>query len=56
MSDYEQWKQWFDKWSVPYREETWNPNQKELIVDGSWSVASVVFDLDNKFICMTSYE
>lgn len=56
MSDYEQWKQWLDKWNVEYEEKTWNPNEKELIVGGSYCLASVVFDLDNKFICMTAYE
>ena len=56
MSDYEQWKQWLDKWNVSYREETWRRDRKELIVDGSWAVASVVFNLDDKFICMTAYE
>ena len=55
-SDYEQWKEWLDKWNVKYEEQTWTPNQKELIVSGHWCVASVVFDMDNNFICMTAYE
>lgn len=55
-TDYEQWKDWLDKWDVPYKEETWNPDMKELIVNGSWSQASVQFDLSDNFIRMTSYE
>ena len=56
ISDYEQWKQWLDKWNVSYREERWTQNTKELIVDSNWAVASIVFDLDDKFICMAAYE
>ena len=55
-NDYEQWKQWLDKWNVSYREETYTQNTKELIIDGHWAAASVVFDLNNNFICMTAYE
>jgi hypothetical protein len=55
-TDYEQWKDWLDKWNVKYEEKTWNPNEKELVVDGSYCVASVAFDLNNNFICMTAYE
>lgn len=55
-SDYEQWKEWLDKWSVKYEEQTWNPNQKELIISGHWCVASIAFNMDNNFICMTAYE
>lgn len=55
-NDYEQWKEWLDKWNVNYEEKTWNKNQKELVVDGGWCVASVVFDLENNFKCMTAYE
>lgn len=55
-NDYEQWKEWFDKWNIPYREETWHQNKKELIVDGTWCLASVMFDLENNFECMTAYE
>lgn len=56
MNDYEQWKKWLDKWNINYEEQTWNPNQKELVVNGSWCVASIVFDLENNFKCMTAYE
>lgn len=55
-NDYEQWKEWLNKWNVDYEEKAWNKNQKELIVNGSWCVASVVFDLENNFKCMTAYE
>ncbi len=55
-SDYQQWKDWLDKWNVCYREETWNEGQKELVIDGHYSVASCIFTLENKFICLTSYE
>ena len=55
-NDYEQWKEWLDKWNVDYAEVTWNPNQKEHIVRGSWCVASVVFDLENNFKGTTAYE
>lgn len=55
-NDYEQWKEWLDKWNVDYEEQTWNLNQKELVVNGSWCVASVVFDLEDNFKCMTAYE
>ena len=54
--DYEQWKDWLDRWGVKYEEKSWNPNKKELVVDGYYSCASIVFDLDDNFICMTSYE
>lgn len=56
LNDYEQWKAWLDKWGVDYTEETWNPDSKELIIRGHYCVASIVFDLDNNFICMTGYE
>lgn len=56
MSDYEQWKQWLDKWDVEYTEKTWNLNQKELIIDGIYCQASIVFDLKDKFIEVTAYE
>lgn len=56
MNDYEQWKQWLEKWNVKYEEKEWNPNQKELIVGGTYCQASVVFDLENNFIAMTAYE
>lgn len=55
-TDYEQWKDWFAKWNVPYSEETWNPEIKELVVDGFWSFAAAQFDLNNNFLCLTSYE
>lgn len=55
-SDYEQWKEWLDKWNVKYEEQTWNKNQKELIISGHWCVASVGFDMDDNFIGMTAYE
>ena len=55
-NDYEQWKEWLDKWSVKYEEKTWNPHKKELIIFGHWCVASVVFDMDDNFICVTAYE
>jgi hypothetical protein len=55
-NDYEQWKEWLDKWSIDYEERTWNPNSKELTVDGHWCLASIVFDLENNFKCMTAYE
>lgn len=55
-TDYQQWKDWFDKWNVFYREETWNSGQKELVIDGTWCQASAVFTLEDKFICLTAYE
>lgn len=55
-SDYQQWKDWLDKWNVKYEEKTWNPNEKELVVGGSYCQASVAFDLEDNFICMTAYE
>lgn len=55
-NDYEQWKNWLDKWNIKYEEKFWIPNQKELFVDGYYSCAAVEFDLDNNFIRMTSYE
>ena len=56
ISDYEQWKQWLDKWNVTYEEKQWNPNEKELIIGGCYCQASIVFDLNDNFICMTAYE
>lgn len=51
-NDYEQWKEWLDKWNINYKEKTWHKDVKELTVD----VASILFDLDNNFIRMTAYE
>ena len=56
MNDYEQWKQWLDKWNIEYEEKEWNPNVKELIVDGIYCQAAIVFDLENNFLHMTAYE
>lgn len=56
ITDYEEWKQWLDKWNIKYEEEIWNPDQKELIIGGSFCQASIVFNLKNEFICMTAYE
>lgn len=55
-TDYQQWKDWLDKWNVNYEEETWNPNKKELVVGGCYCQTSIVFDLEDNFICMTAYE
>ena len=56
MTDYEQWKQWLDKWKVKYKEKEWNPGQKELVINGIYCQASVVFTLEEKFITVTAYE
>lgn len=56
QTDYQQWRDWFDKWNVEYEEEIWNSEHKELIVGGSYCQASVVFDLEDNFICVTAYE
>lgn len=56
MSDYEQWKQWLNKWNVEYEEKQWSPNKKELIVGGCYCQASMAFDLFDNFIGMTVYE
>lgn len=55
-TDYHQWKEWLDKWNIDYEEMAWNPNSKELIVGGSYCQASIVFDLEDNFKCMTAYE
>jgi len=55
-TDYQQWKEWLDKWNVDYKEKTWIPNQKDLVVFGRYSVAAIVFDLDDNFVRMTAYE
>ena len=55
-TDYHQWKEWLDKWNINYEETTWIPNSKELIVEGSYCLASIVFDLEDNFKCMTAYE
>lgn len=55
-NDYEQWKEWLDKWNINYEEKTWNPNVKELIVGGIYCQAAIVFDLKNNFMHMTAYE
>lgn len=55
-NDYQQWKEWLDKWNVEYEEKTWNPNVKELVVGGSYCQAAIVFDMKNNFQCMTAYE
>lgn len=56
MTDYEKWKQWLDSWGVKYEEAQWNPGVKELIIDGIYSQASVMFNLDDTFKDLTSYE
>lgn len=56
LTDYEQWKQWFKQWNVNFEEKTWNPNEKELVIGGIYCQASVVFDLNENFICVTAYE
>lgn len=56
MTDYEKWKQWLDSWGVKYEEVQWNPGVKELIIDGIYSQASVMFNLDDTFKDLTSYE
>lgn len=56
ISDYQQWKDWLDRWNVDYEEQTWNPNVKELIIGGSYCQAAIVFDLEDNFKCMTAYE
>ena len=55
-NDYEQWKDWLDRWGITYEEKTWNPNIKELIIGGNYCQAAIVFDLENNFKCMTAYE
>jgi hypothetical protein len=55
-NDYEQWKEWLNKWNVKYEEQTWHKGVKELTVDGTYCLASIVFDLENNFIRMTAYE
>ena len=55
-NDYQQWKEWLDKWNVEYEEVTWNPNVKELVIGGAYCLASVMFSLDNNFVRMTAYE
>ena len=55
-SDYDQWKDWLDKWGVVYSEEEWNEGSKELIIRGHYCVASIAFDLENNFKCVTGYE
>ena len=56
VTDYDQWKQWFDKWDVEYTEKTWNVGSKELVMRGHYCLASAAFDLDGNFICLTAYE
>ena len=56
ITDYDQWKQWLDKWNVKYEEKGWNPNVKELIVDSKYSVTAIVFDLHDKFLHILAYE
>lgn len=59
-NDYEQWKEWLDKWNIPYmemEEVRQLTRVKELIVEGNnWDATSIVFTLNNEFICMTTYE
>lgn len=55
-NDYQQWKDWLDRWDIDYEEETWNLDVKELIVGGTYCQAAIVFDLENNFKYMTAYE
>lgn len=55
-NDYEQWKEWLDKWNIGYDEWMHHPNVKELVVFGRYCQASIVFDLEDNFIRMTAYE
>lgn len=49
-TDYEQWKEWLNKWNVEYEEKQWNQNQKELVIKSLWSYVTIVFDLHDNFI------
>lgn len=55
-TDYELWKEWLDKWSIPY--EVWDEytGVKELRIEDCWAVAYVQFELDGKFIRFATYE
>lgn len=55
-TDYEQWKQWLDKWHVDYEEKQWNPGIKELIIGGIYCQAVIQFDKDENFFGITAYE
>lgn len=56
ISDYENWKQWFDMWSVEYKENTFSDGSKSLEVDGDTAAAIIEFDAQNNFVRVNASE
>ena len=55
--DYEEWKEWLDKWNLKYKEtDTPEYNIKEIIIYNGFSTIEVQFNFNGKFIGLTSYE
>lgn len=55
MTDYEQWKQWLDRWKVFYTERE-HCFGKELSVSGLHCEALIEFDDSGKFKELTAEE
>ena len=55
MTDYEQWKQWLNKWNVQY--EIWDcTGTKELVIPNGRYYVSINFELSGKFIDIDAFE
>ena len=55
MTDYEQWKEWLDKWNISYGEREYSFS-KELTVGGYYCATVIEFDTSGRFLDMTAYE
>ena len=49
MTDYEQWKQWLDRWNIDYWEME-RSYAKFIVANGT----TIEFDVNDNFIYMTS--
>lgn len=62
MTDFEQWKQWLDKWNVEYEIKEYKDFRGyeptiEFEIDGVYAYASIVFKASTKeFMYVTAQE
>lgn len=56
ISDYEKWKQWFDTWSIEYKENTFSDGSISLEVNGDTASTIIEFDAQNNFIRVNASE
>lgn len=53
-TDFEQWKEWLDKWEIEYIERSIN-DRKNLIIPGLEANTRIKFDKQEKFVYVTSF-